>query len=135
MPCFLNCKSKSVLAKPLAESLPEDRSRFEMAPAVRVSSSRPASGGEITLHFVNYNHEEPQKNLGGIKYEKPIAARPFQADLKLGPSLRVQHVEFLTPEQEQARGVDFEQLGARIRFRVPEFLVYGVVRVQLSKSE
>jgi hypothetical protein len=47
----------------------------------------------------------------------------------------VQHVEFFTPEQEQARGVAFAQLGARIRFRVPEFLVYGVVRVQLSKSE
>ena len=118
------------------QRIPAGLSRFEAAATVRVSASRPALENEITLHFVNYNREEPQKNPGGgIKDEKPIAARPFQADLKLGPNLRVQHVEFLTPEQEQARGVEFEQLGARIRFRVPEFLVYRVIRVQLSKSE
>ena len=48
---------------------------------------------------------------------------------------RVQRVEFLTPEKEQALDLEFEQVGPRLRFRVPEFLVYGVVRIQLSKSE
>ena len=104
---------------------------------MRVSASRPANGNEITLHFVNYNREEPadKKNRGsGIKDEKPIAAPPSQADLKLDPKLRAARVEFLTPESEQPRALEFEQVGARLRFRVPEFLVYGVVRVQLSNS-
>jgi hypothetical protein len=47
----------------------------------------------------------------------------------------VRRVEFLTPEAEQTRELEFEQVGARLRFRVPDFLVYGVVRVKLSKSE
>jgi len=49
------------------------------------------------------------------------------------PEVRVRRVEFRTPEAEQARKLEFEQVGARLRFRIPEFLVYGVVRIQLSK--
>jgi len=47
----------------------------------------------------------------------------------------VRRVEFLTPEADQARELEFEQVGDRLRFRIPDFLVYGVVRVELSKSE
>jgi hypothetical protein len=100
-----------------------------------VSASRPAEGTEFTLHFVNYNREVPAKNSGGgIKNEKPIAAPASRADLKLDRKQRVRRVEFLTPEAEQPRELEFEQAGSRLRFRVPEFLVYGVVRIQLSKS-
>ena len=85
------------------------------------------------MHFVNYNREEPadKKNRGsGIKDEKPIAAPPSQADLKLDEKLHASSVEFLTPESEQPRALEFEQVGSRLRFRVPEFLVYGVVRIR-----
>jgi hypothetical protein len=115
--------------------LPSDLSHFAAPATVRVSASRPAVGNQITLHFVNYNREEPadKKNSGGgIKNEKPIAAPSFQADVQLAPVVRPIRVEFLAPEAEQARPLDFEQRGARLRFRVPEFLVYGVVRIQLS---
>jgi len=54
--------------------------------------------------------------------------------LKLSPNLRVLRVEFLAPEHEQPREMPFEQDGARVRFRVPEFLVYGVVRVQFKPA-
>jgi hypothetical protein len=80
---------------------------------------------------VNYNREEPadKKNRGsGIKDEKPIAAPTGQAELKLG-KLPVASVEFLAPESEQPRALEFERVGSRLRFRVPEFLVYGVVRI------
>jgi len=94
------------------------------------------------LHFVNYNREEPNANRGGgIKDEKPIAARPFEVDFKLKREQRVARVEFLTPEAEQARELEFKQVtgsyapGGRLRFRVPEFLVYGVVRIRLSKEK
>jgi hypothetical protein len=122
----------------MIEALPSDRSGFDVLGTVRVSASRPASGNEITLHFVNYNREEPadKKNRGsGIKDEKPVVSRGGQADLKLGPGVRVVRVEFLTPEAEQPRELEFEQAGSRLRFRVPEFLVYGVVRLQSSKLE
>src|SRR5207244_1586727 len=99
----------------------------------RVSASRPGSepdapaGNEITLHFVNYNREEPtdKRSRGsGIRDEKPVAAPPCQVDLKLPENAkvgravparrgapgetrpptnnaglsRVRRVEFLTPE-------------------------------------
>jgi hypothetical protein len=115
--------------------LPSSLSRFEVPATVRVSASRPAVGNEITLHFVNYNREVPadKKNPAhGIKNEKPIAVPLGEVDLKLDPKLRVRQIEFLTPEAEAAREVEFEQRGTRLGFRVPEFLVYGVVRIQLS---
>jgi len=115
--------------------LPSELSVFAAPATVRVSTSRPAQGNELTLHFVNYNREEPadkKKNGSGIKDEKPITAPPFQADLKLDRDRRVVRLEFLTPEVEQARELEFKQVGARLHFRVPEFLVYGVVRIQSS---
>jgi hypothetical protein len=116
------------------ETLPSDRSQFDVPVTVRVSASRAALGSdEITLHFVNYNREESpdKKNRGsGIKDEKPIPAPPAQADVKLGQAMRVAHVEFLTPEADEARALEFAQVGAHLRFRIPEFLVYGVVRIQ-----
>src|SRR6185503_7846092 len=112
----------------LMARLPSDLSRFAAPTTVRVSASRPAVGNEITLHLVNYNREEPadkRSPANGIKNEKPIAAPTSQADLKLGPRLRVHQVEFLTPEAEQPIDLEFEQAGTRLRFRVPAFLVYG----------
>jgi hypothetical protein len=113
------------------------RSRFDVPVTVRVSASRPASGDELTLHFVNYNREEPadKKERGsGIKDEKPIAAVPGKADLRLDSGHRVSRIEFLTPEAEKPLELEFEQVGVRLRFRVPGFLVYGVVRIRSSKS-
>ena len=119
----------------LTEHLPRDGSRFDTPASVRVSASRPAVGKELTLHFVNYNREVPadKKNPGsGIKDEKPIAAPASQADVKLPSTARVTHVEFLTPEVEQPRELQFEQNGTRLGFGVPDFLVYGVVRIQMK---
>jgi len=116
--------------------IPSGLSHFDAPTTVRVSVSRPAMGNEITLHLVNYDREEPadkKATVNGIKNEKPIAAPPSEADLKLDPKVRVQRVEFLTPESEQGRQLKFEQDGKRLRVGIPGFLVYGVVRIQLSK--
>jgi hypothetical protein len=135
----------------LLDRLPPDLSHFDAPATVRVSASRAASLRstrhllsrsvppdlrDLAFHFVNYNRQEPsdKNNRGsGIKDEKPIAAPAFQADVKLPTRTRASHVEFLTPEAEEARSLEFEQARGRLRFRVPEFLVYGVVRVELSK--
>jgi len=156
-----------IVATNVMERIHSNLSRFEAPATVRVSASRPGGkpdvqGNEITLHFVNYNREEPadKRSGSGIRDEKPVTAPPCQVDLKLPVNAKVgravparlgalgetrptnnaglsraRRVEFLTPEHEQARELEFEQAGARLRFRVPEFLVYGVVRVELSKSE
>lgn len=131
----IDTSDPSLRGDKLMERMPFARSHFEAPAAVRVSASRPVDETELTLHFVNYDREvlADKKNPGnGIKFEKPILAPPSQADLNLGRKQRVRRVEFLTPEAEQPLELKFEQAGARLRFRVPEFLVYGVVRVDLS---
>ena len=115
------------------EALPSDISRFEAPKTVRVSGSRPAKGNELTLHFVNYNRDGPTNRANGIKDEKPIAVLPFRADVKLPVGERAAKVEFLTPEAEQPKALEFKNEGSRLRFRVPEFLVYGVIRVEFER--
>ncbi len=113
--------------------LPEDLSRFEIPKTVRVSLSRPASLDELTLHFVNYNREEPKEKRsagGGIKDEKPIPVEPFRIDLRLPDARQVHSVEFLTPENPEPVKLNFEQSGQRLRCSVEKFLVYGVVRIR-----
>jgi hypothetical protein len=117
---------------------PAGLSRFAAPKTVRISASQPATANEVTLHFVNYNREEPadKKNRGkGIADEKPIAAPAFDVDFKLPGDFKAQGVEFLSPEHEEARQIEFKQDGGRLRFRMPEFLVYGVARVQSSSSK
>jgi hypothetical protein len=132
----IDSSDSSLTAKNVMEKLPPDLSRFEVPATVRLSVSQPASGKEITLHFVNYNRQEPsdKNNRGqGIADEKPMPAPESAADFKLPPHVRVQRVEFLTPENEQAQAIEFKQTDQLLRFRVPQFLVYGVIRVQLSE--
>ena len=64
-----------------ARSRLSELSRFEAPKTVRVSASRPAAGGELTVHFVNYNRQEPKepRSAGsGIADEKPLAGRGDQ---------------------------------------------------------
>jgi hypothetical protein len=134
----INAFEAQFTANNIVERLTPRVSRFEAPKTVRVSASRPASDNEITLHFVNYNRQEPRDkaNRGkGIADEKPIAVSGAEAGLQLPPGFKVQRVEFLTPESDQARNVEFRQIGERLRFRVPDFLVYGVVRVQPSDAK
>src|SRR5688572_5648266 len=115
------------------EQLPTGLSRFDAPKTVRVSASRPAKGHELTFHFVNYNRAEPTNRASGIKDEKPISVSAFQGEVKLPLGERAAKVEFLTPEAEEAQPIDFKHNGARLLFRVPEFLVYGVARIQFEQ--
>ena len=110
-------------------------SRFEAPPTVRVSASRPAqNNNEIDLHFVNYNREEGPEGYGGkgIADEKPIAVESIQVDFVLPEGRRAAKVEALSPENPDPRQIEIEQSGGRVRFTLPEFLVYGLARIHLE---
>ncbi len=113
----------------------QGKSKFDAPKTVRVSASVPAKGGEVTLHFVNYNRTEPKEPKspgGGIKDEKPIAAEGVKADFVLPKDAKVKKVLFATPEGEEQE-LKFEAKDGRVKFDVPKFLVYAIARVQLDK--
>ncbi|MBC7856029.1 MAG: hypothetical protein IAF94_21580 [Pirellulaceae bacterium] len=122
-------------AKPQAGTL----SKFDAPPTVRVSANRSAKGNELDFHFVNYNREEPPKDAAGnpspgsgIIEEKPIAVKRLAADVQLPAGAEVVAVEFISPEQPDAKSLAFQVESGRVKFEVPEFLVYGVARVKIK---
>jgi hypothetical protein len=113
--------------------LPSSLSRFQAPTTVRVSASHPTEGNEWTLHFVNYNRQEPEQKHSagrGIVDEKPVAVKEIAADMQLPPGKRAAKVVALTPESPEPMELPFEQSDARLKFTVPEFLVYSVVRIE-----
>lgn len=115
--------------------LPAVPSTFAAPSTVRVSASKPAKGGEITLHFVNYNRTEPKEPRspgGGIKDEKPIAAEGVKVDFVLPKDVKVKRVIVATPEEPEEQEVKFEVKDGRLKFDVPKFLVYAIARIILE---
>jgi hypothetical protein len=119
----------------------EAASRFEAPATVRVSANRPAAGSEIDLHFVNYNRSElpPFKdgkpNPGkGTADERPVACAGVGVDFALPPNFNPGAVEFITPEASTPRRLPFEVSGGRLRFKTPEFLVYGIARLCAAQA-
>jgi hypothetical protein len=113
--------------------LPATLSRFDAPKTVRVSANRTKSGKELTLHFVNYNREEPQKKRsagGGIKDEKPIPVERIRVDLRIPDIKQIIAVHVTTPESPRLIALKFQQNKARITFTVPKFLVYSVTRLK-----
>lgn len=121
-------------ASPRPVTLTEGRSTFDAPKTVRVSASVPAAGGELTLHFVNYDRDEPKEKRspgGGIKDEKPRPVEGVKADVRLPRGTAVKAVRVATPEGEPV-AVPFEARDGRVRFTVPRFLVYAVARIELQ---
>jgi hypothetical protein len=120
-----------------AAELPAGLSRFTAPPTLRVSASRPAGGGDVTLHFVNYNREEPKekRNRGaGIKDEKPIAVEGVAVDFVVPAGVQVARVLVSTPESPEAIEVKHAVESGRLRFMMPKFLVYAIARVEVKKE-
>jgi hypothetical protein len=117
-------------------------SQFKAPQTMRIAANRPAGGGEIDLHFVNYNREEPPRmkdgspsSGGGAKDEKPIAAGPVGVDFVLPAGAKIASVEFITPEEAEPKTVAFKLSDGRIQFETPGFLVYGVARMKFAPAE
>ncbi len=120
-----------------AEKLPARLSAFEASATVRVSASRSKVGNEVTLHFVNYNREEPKTKRspgGGIKDDKPIAVEKVVVDFALPKGMKVASVRVATPESPAEVEVKHSVAEGRVRFTVPKFLVYALARVRLGRE-
>ncbi len=120
---------------PSAPVLAAARSTFVLPTTVRVSVSQPAEGAALHLHLVNYNRIEPEKKKsagGGIKDEKPIAVKSGKATLQLPAGQQVKRVRFYTPEILDATDLKSQSADGRVTFDIPEFLVYGVVALELE---
>ena len=85
---------------------------------------------------MNYSRKEPsaKEAKGFIGDENPMPVAGIKADLirPLGSSIR--KIQWMTPESPDLKDIAFEQAGNRVRFSVPEFLVYGVARIHLSSD-
>ena len=130
---------RSVL-KP-GDSLPRGLSQIKAPTTVRVAASRSAAGGEIDLHFVNYNRKElpPRKNGRpnpgrGTKDENPIAVPGIQVSFRVPAENRVTGIEVVTPEDPDPKTIRFSG-DQRVSFELPEFLVYAVARVKLARRD
>lgn len=126
----------------LPEEIEPQLSKFEAPVRVRVSANRPAEHDEIDLHFVNYNREEPPRQkdgkpgLGrGTEDEKPISVSGIRADFVLPPNFNLDRVEFISPEIDEPQALNFEIKNGRVRFEVPEFLVWGIARLIAKEEE
>ncbi len=121
-------------AKPT--DLPGGRSAFMAPKAVRVSASVPPAGGEVTLHFVNYDRTEPAKPRdpgSGIVDEKPTAVDGVTVDLVLPTGVKPTAVRVASPESPDAVEVKFTTADGRVRFTMPKFLVYAIARIEVAK--
>ena len=116
----------------------ELRSRFQAPPTVRVSASRPArEEHELDFHFVNYNRTEPPRQAdgkpssgAGVQDEKPVPTKDIRAEIRLPTNRKPTSIGVISPEQPDPNPVPFEAAEGRVRFTVPEFLVYCIVRIQ-----
>jgi hypothetical protein len=108
-------------------------SQFKAPKTVRVSASRPRAGSEITLHFVNYNREEPKEKRSagrGIQDEKPIAVEAVGVSLVLPKGAEPVRVMVSSPESPVPIEVKHTLENGRFRFTLPRFLVYAVAQVE-----
>jgi hypothetical protein len=113
----------------------KDLSYFDAPATVRIAANRPAAGGEIDVHFVNYNRDESQDPpKRGVEDERPIPVSQVKCDLVIPEGFRASRAEFITPEEPEPKTLPLEFAGNRARFAAPQFLVYGVARVYLQPA-
>ena len=114
-------------------------SRFDAPLTVRVSLTRPAAGAnELDVQLVNYNRIEPRAPKsagGGIATELPLATvAAIRCSVLVPQGKRVTALNLSTPETPDPRRLDFKEVAGAVEFQVPEFLVYGLIRIELADA-
>ncbi len=81
--------------------------------------------GGLALHWVNYRQVESAAT------ETPWPVGPIAVDCAVPPGQRIVRLDWHRPEAESA-ALPFVHAGGRLRFAVPEVVVYGIVVVQFD---
>ncbi len=81
--------------------------------------------GGLTLHLVNYNHDE-----GAADGENPIPVKEVPVELNLPDGAEIASVTLISPDYEDKPELDYSVAGGRLKFVVPEIEIYGVILVQ-----
>lgn len=117
----------------LMSLLPKRRTRLDAPWTVRLSANRSAKVDELTLHLVNYNRIEPADPKGrtgkGAMDEKPIAAPPSTLHFVIPTGMKPGKVTAHSPEWNEPRTLETTPTADGIDIRVPEYLVYCIVRI------
>ena len=95
---------------------------------VRARAWLPEGHEALTLHWVNYRQDEE------ADIETPQPVGPVQVDCKVPVGYVVQKVEWLYPEKGDSVILHHETLGERIRFTIPNVIVYGLSVLHLQKA-
>lgn len=123
---------RAVINPTRPEKLPDGLSRIKAPVTVRASLDRTASNDALVLHLVNYAREPGAANRGkGAEDERSLPVRGVEIDLVLPRGRKVAAVDFLTPETPTTR-LNGTHTGTGIRFTVPEFIAYAVIRLALK---
>ena len=123
----------------LPDAVRPNLSKIEAPDHVRVAANRPAGGGEIDLHFVNYNRVElprtanDRPNPGsGTADENPIPVGGIEVEFVIPAETKVTAVEVIEPEQAKPQKIRFKVTENRVAFSMPAFRVYSVARIKLT---
>ncbi len=137
-------------AETVVANLPKQRTQLEAPWTVRLSANRDATGNGLSLHLVNYDRTEPEKQKvrkanpdpnvkefewvpspgKGAMEEKPVPAP--KTLLHFVPPLKGVYKTALaySPEWEQPVPLSVRETSEGLQMEVPGFLVYCVIRLQ-----
>ena len=93
---------------------------------VRVRAWQPDGIEAVVLHWVNYRQDESSD----IEVPQPVG--PLQVRLAVPDEQRVERVEWLYPEREEAVVLPHHRRAGRVYFEVPSLIVYGLSVVYLD---
>ena len=93
---------------------------------VRVRAWQPDGTEALVLHWVNYRQDESSD----IEVPQPVG--PLQVSLAVPDGQRVERVEWLYPEREEAVVLPHHRHAGRVDFKVPSLIVYGLSVVYLD---
>jgi hypothetical protein len=93
---------------------------------VRVRAWLPEREVALVLHWVNYRQDEDSA------VEVPMPEGPFEVECRPPAGHRVVRVEWRYPEMRAPQDLPHELRGDRVRFTVPQLIVYGLAVLRLE---
>lgn len=92
-----------------------------------------AQPNRLILHLVNYDRDEtPDRQRKGPELERPKPVLKTPVRIRVPDGRQAESVTLFGPDRKAPVWIAFQQNKAHVSFRVPEFLVYAVVSLELA---